>query len=196
VPDVFFVFFNVDCREGLMGYAGEVGEIAGLETVRVGLVGGLDVDPKGVMSMVEGGVFWGDFDLWSNMPSVVMERVIDRAWKGWGIEKDFDGGTFGDSSIGEVGEKAEGDMEGLTLFDDVTKCSLSDDEVGGDLWIISESCWGLLVGSIADFTFCDPHSCNMLSDVRAGIQSRVIWDEASVLWPSVRSRYQVGYPSC
>lgn len=46
-----------------MGYAGEVGEIAGLETVRVGLVGGLDVDPKGVMSMVEGGVFLGDFDL-------------------------------------------------------------------------------------------------------------------------------------
>lgn len=82
VPDVFLVFLNADGREGLVGYAGEVGETAGSELVRTGLVGGLDVDPTGLMSMVEGGDFLRDFDLEGKMPSVVMERVIDRAWKG------------------------------------------------------------------------------------------------------------------
>jgi hypothetical protein len=59
-----------------------MGETAGSELVRPGLVGGVVDDPAGLISMVEGGDFLEDFDLEGNMPSVVMERVIDRAWKG------------------------------------------------------------------------------------------------------------------
>jgi hypothetical protein len=81
VPDVFLALLKADGRDGLAGYVGEVGETAGSELVRVVLVRGLDVDSTGLMLMVEGGDF-SDFDLEGNMLSVVMERVIERAWKG------------------------------------------------------------------------------------------------------------------
>lgn len=91
--------------------------MAGSDPVRAGWLRGEDDDPVGLISMAAGGDFRGDFDLERKMLSVVVARVIDRAWKGRGIEKDFEDRASGDSVIGEVGEKAEGDIGGLTLLD-------------------------------------------------------------------------------
>lgn len=112
VPEVFLVFFSVFGRDGLVGQV-EIGERTGSEP---GLKGSSeeDVDSVGFVLMAVGGDFRGDFGLERKMLSVVVARVIDRAWKGSGIEKDFEDRPSGKALIG-VGEKAEGDIGGLTL---------------------------------------------------------------------------------
>lgn len=67
--------------------------------------------------MAMGGDIRGDFDLERNMLPVVVARVIDRAWKGRGTGKDLEDRDSGEAVIGEVGEKAAGDIGGLTLLD-------------------------------------------------------------------------------
>ena len=108
VPEVFLVFFNVFGRDGVVGHVVEVGEITGSESILKGW-SEEDVDSVVFVLMAVGGDFRGDFDLERKMLSVVAARVIDRAWKGSGIEKDFEDRPSGEALIG-VGEKAEGDI--------------------------------------------------------------------------------------
>ena len=67
--------------------------------------------------MEVGASFREDFDPDRNMLSVVVARVIDRPWKGSKFEKGFDGRASGEDVMGDIGEKAEGDIGGLTLLD-------------------------------------------------------------------------------
>lgn len=80
VPDVFLIFLNVAGRDGLAGWDGEVGEMAGSEPIRSGWLGGSggEVGSSGVVLMEVGGGFRGDLDMERNMLSVVAARVIDR----------------------------------------------------------------------------------------------------------------------
>jgi hypothetical protein len=120
VPDVFLVLFKVDGRDGLAGSICDVGDVEGSHPVHIGALGGAggNVDAAaGLVLMNVGGDFRGDFDLDRNMLSVVAARVMDRVWKGSVIGKDLGDRASGTGVLGEAGEKAEGDIDGLALLD-------------------------------------------------------------------------------
>lgn len=95
-----------------------------------------------------GGDFRGDFDLDRNMLSVVAARVIDRAWNGRGIWNDLDDRASGEDLTGDVGEKAEGDIGGLTPLAIGAFSLLSDVDAGGSIGLGSERSSGTCLGSI------------------------------------------------
>lgn len=98
VPDVFFDFPPSGGRPGLIGWDGEIGEVAGSDTARTGPSGRFEADWADVarigvvivatleavvgsarsVSKAVGGAFLGDLERDRNMPSAVTARAIDR----------------------------------------------------------------------------------------------------------------------
>jgi hypothetical protein len=143
---------NVVGLDGLAGCDGEVGEMAGSEPIRIGRLDGSggEVGSAGLVLIDVGGGFRGDFDVDRNMLSVVVARVTDRGWKGSEIEKDFDGRASGVDVVGEIDEKAEGDIGGLALLGIVAYWLLSDARGGELIGCGSDGSSDCLVEAIAE----------------------------------------------